>query len=93
MAKVVITVDTDSKECKAEIDGVAVEDIRSAYVTKYDYGVNVSVETKPTKNENGVTTYKSYSTYYDSYAQKMVMENTDIIGDVFADISKFFKKN
>lgn len=92
MAVVTITVDTDSKVCKAEIDGVQVEDIRYASVYKYDYGVNVSIETKPMKNENGVTVYKSYSTYYDSHAKKMVMEDVDIIGDVEESISKFFRK-
>lgn len=92
MALIVVTVDTDNKTCSATIDGNEVGDVRYVCVSKYENSVDISIDEKPIKGDNNVTTYKSYRSYYDSYAGKIKIEQKDNSDKIEQSIKKFLGK-
>lgn len=74
MAKIVITVDTDTKELSATIDGVQVPEIMYVSASKYqDYDesdksrVSCNLELKPSESEDGAL---RINTCINAYANK-----------------------
>lgn len=91
MAKIVITVDTDTKELSATIDGAQVPELMYACANKYsDYDnpartrVGVTLELKPQQTEDGIV---RVNTCISAYAKQSDINITKHISQEMANAS------